>query len=133
MKDTNPFSEDKQMGFKAISRTEAIPLPVTAMLGACLCILLGVADARVVFAPFADPIIFLFIGGFIIARAMTLHHLVWILLYPHVNLSLQNIPLRAPSLFCYYLPTLHSILHFTMKGALGGAFYNDYQVCKPEP
>ena len=51
------------------------PLPVTAMLGACLCILLGVADARVVFAPFADPIIFLFIGGFIIARAMTLHHL----------------------------------------------------------
>lgn len=55
--------------------TEAIPLPVTAMLGACLCILLGVADARVVFAPFADPIIFLFIGGFIIARAMTLHHL----------------------------------------------------------
>ena len=58
MKDTNPFSEDKQMGFKAISRTEAIPLPVTAMLGACLCILLGVADAKVVFAPFADPIIF---------------------------------------------------------------------------
>ncbi len=59
----------------ALWMTEAIPLPVTAMLGACLCIFLGVADARVVFAPFADPIIFLFIGGFIIARAMTLHHL----------------------------------------------------------
>ncbi|MEK6621633.1 MAG: SLC13 family permease, partial [Planctomycetota bacterium] len=59
----------------ALWMTEAIPLPVTAMLGACLCILLGVADARVVFAPFADPIIFLFIGGFIIARAMTLHQL----------------------------------------------------------
>ena len=46
----------------ALWMTEAIPLPVTAMLGACLCIFLGVADARVVFAPFADPIIFLFIG-----------------------------------------------------------------------
>lgn len=55
--------------------TETLPLPVTAMLGACLCIVFGVADARKVFAPFADPIIFLFIGGFIVARAMTLHHL----------------------------------------------------------
>lgn len=55
--------------------TETLPLPVTSMLGASLCIVFGVADARKVFAPFADPIIFLFIGGFIVARAMTLHHL----------------------------------------------------------
>ncbi|MCF6156342.1 MAG: DASS family sodium-coupled anion symporter [Candidatus Brocadia sp.] len=55
--------------------TETLPLPVSAMLGACMCIVFGVADARKTFAPFADPIIFLFIGGFIVARAMTLHHL----------------------------------------------------------
>lgn len=55
--------------------TETLPLPVTALLGACLCIIFGIADARKVFAPFADPMIFLFIGGFIIARAMTLHRL----------------------------------------------------------
>lgn len=55
--------------------TETLPLPITAVLGAVLCILLGVADARTVLAPFADPIVFLFIGSFILARAMTLHAL----------------------------------------------------------
>ncbi len=55
--------------------TEVIPLPVTALVGAVLCILLEVADARTVLAPFADPIVFLFIGSFILARAMMLHGL----------------------------------------------------------
>jgi len=55
--------------------TESIPLPVTALLGAALNIVLGVADARTVLAPFADPIIFIFIGGFMLSRAMTRHGL----------------------------------------------------------
>ena len=55
--------------------TESLPLPVTALLGTCLCIGLGIADARTALAPFADPIIFLFIGGFILARAMMIHRL----------------------------------------------------------
>ena len=55
--------------------TEAIPLPVTALLGAALNIVLGVADAKTVLTPFADPIIFIFIGGFILARAMMRHGL----------------------------------------------------------
>ena len=55
--------------------TEALPMPVTALLGAVLCIALGVAPAREVFAPFADPLMFLFIGSFIIARAIMLHGL----------------------------------------------------------
>jgi len=55
--------------------TESIPLPVTALLGAVLNIVLGVADAKTVLSPFADPIIFLFIGGFILSRAMLLHGL----------------------------------------------------------
>ena len=55
--------------------TEALPMPVTAMLGAALCVLLRVADAKRVFAPFADPLMFLFIGSFILARAVFLHGL----------------------------------------------------------
>jgi sodium-dependent dicarboxylate transporter 2/3/5 len=55
--------------------TEALPLPVTALLGASACVLLGVAPAREVFAPFADPLMFLFIGAFILARAIFLHGL----------------------------------------------------------
>jgi sodium-dependent dicarboxylate transporter 2/3/5 len=55
--------------------TESIPLPMTALLGAVLCVLLGVADAESVLAHFANPIVFLFIGSFMLARAMTLHGL----------------------------------------------------------
>ncbi|HEY9403808.1 MAG TPA: DASS family sodium-coupled anion symporter [Pyrinomonadaceae bacterium] len=55
--------------------TEALPLPATALLGAAACVLMRVAPARDVFAPFADPLMFLFIGSFIIARAIFLHRL----------------------------------------------------------
>src|SRR5919107_6418674 len=55
--------------------TEALPLPVTALLGPATCVVLGVAPAREVFAPFADPLMFLFIGAFILARAIFLHGL----------------------------------------------------------
>jgi sodium-dependent dicarboxylate transporter 2/3/5 len=55
--------------------TEPVPIPVTAVIGAMLCIPLGVAPAKTVFAPFADPIIYLFMGSFILARAMSLHGL----------------------------------------------------------
>jgi solute carrier family 13 (sodium-dependent dicarboxylate transporter), member 2/3/5 len=55
--------------------TEALPLPVTALLGAAVCVVLGVAPAREVFAPFANPLMFLFIGAFILARAIFLHGL----------------------------------------------------------
>jgi sodium-dependent dicarboxylate transporter 2/3/5 len=55
--------------------TEALPLPVTALLGASACVVLQVAPAKEVFAPFADPLMFLFIGAFILARAIFLHGL----------------------------------------------------------
>ncbi len=55
--------------------TEAIPLAATALLGPTLVVVLGVAPARAAFAPFADPIIFLFIGSFILAEAMFVHRL----------------------------------------------------------
>lgn len=55
--------------------TESIPIPITAILGAALCIILGVEKDEVVLSPFAHPIVFLFIGSFILAEAMRIHHL----------------------------------------------------------
>src|SRR6185312_574933 len=55
--------------------TEALPLAVTALLGAAACVVLQVAPAKEVFAPFADPLMFLFIGAFILSRAIFLHGL----------------------------------------------------------
>lgn len=55
--------------------TEVVPISVTALLIAPAMIVTGVADSQTAFAPYADPLIFLFIGGFFIARAMTRHGL----------------------------------------------------------
>jgi sodium-dependent dicarboxylate transporter 2/3/5 len=55
--------------------TEALPLAVTALIGPVLAVVLGVAPARSAFAPFADPIIFLFVGSFMLAEAMFVHGL----------------------------------------------------------
>jgi sodium-dependent dicarboxylate transporter 2/3/5 len=55
--------------------TEAIPLPATALLASALCIVLGVAPAKAVLAPYADPVIFLFVGSFLLAEAFKKYHL----------------------------------------------------------
>jgi sodium-dependent dicarboxylate transporter 2/3/5 len=55
--------------------TEALPVSVTALLGPVLAVVLRVSDARTALAPFADPIIFLFIGSFMLAQAMFVHGL----------------------------------------------------------
>src|SRR4051812_49689980 len=55
--------------------TEALPMPVTALIGAAACVVLRVAPAKEVFAPFADPLMFLFIGSFILARGLFVHRL----------------------------------------------------------
>jgi sodium-dependent dicarboxylate transporter 2/3/5 len=53
--------------------SEALPLAATALLGPVLAVVMHVAPAREAFAPFADPIIFLLIGSFILAQAMFVH------------------------------------------------------------
>lgn len=55
--------------------SEAIPMAVTAFLGVALSVVLGVAPATEAFAPFADPLIFVFIGTFMLARAIFVHRL----------------------------------------------------------
>lgn len=71
---------------------EPIPIPATALMGPALCVLLGVADSKTVFAPFAHPIIFLFIGSFMLAEGMKKHRLdyrisLWVLSRPWVGES----------------------------------------------
>ncbi len=50
--------------------TEVVPIPVTALLPLVLLPLLEVSSIGDAASPFANPIIFLFMGGFMIAQAM---------------------------------------------------------------
>ncbi|MGB5346219.1 MAG: DASS family sodium-coupled anion symporter [Woeseia sp.] len=50
--------------------TEAVPIAVTALLPLVLFPLLGIADIQETSAPYANKVIYLFLGGFIVALAM---------------------------------------------------------------
>jgi sodium-dependent dicarboxylate transporter 2/3/5 len=50
--------------------TEAVPVAMTALLPLALLPLLGAATPAAAAAPYADPIIYLFIGGFMLAMAI---------------------------------------------------------------
>jgi sodium-dependent dicarboxylate transporter 2/3/5 len=68
--------------------TEAIPIPVTSLLPLVLFPLLDVAPIRDVAAPYANPLIFLFMGGFILSIAMQRWDL-------HVRIALNLIRWRG--------------------------------------
>lgn len=55
--------------------TEPVPIPVTSLLGPTLCVILGVTDVSKAFANFANPMIFLFMGGFLLAKGMMVNGL----------------------------------------------------------
>jgi sodium-dependent dicarboxylate transporter 2/3/5 len=55
--------------------TECIPIPVTALLIPVFLTVLGICSVAEAFAPFANPIIMLFLGSFVLARAMCVHGL----------------------------------------------------------
>lgn len=50
--------------------TEALPRAVTAVAAPALAVVVGVAPARELFAPFADPMVWVFIGGFFMMMAV---------------------------------------------------------------
>lgn len=54
---------------------EPVPIPVTSLLGPTLCVLMEVAPMKTVFSAFANPMIFLFMGGFMLAKAMMVNGL----------------------------------------------------------
>lgn len=53
--------------------TELLPLAVTALIVPILAVFTGILDAKTSFASFGDPILFLFIGSFLLAGAMEKH------------------------------------------------------------
>lgn len=55
--------------------TEPVPIPVTSLLGPTLAVVTGVVNASTAFSAFANPMIFLFMGGFVLAKAMMTHGL----------------------------------------------------------
>jgi Di- and tricarboxylate transporters len=55
--------------------TEALPLPVTALFAMLLCVVLGILPAKQAFAPLGNPIIFLFLGAFLLAESVRTHEL----------------------------------------------------------
>lgn len=55
--------------------TEPVAIPVTSLLGPTLCVVLGVVSMEDAFQNFANPIIFLFMGSFLIATAMIVNGL----------------------------------------------------------
>src|SRR5690606_21473611 len=53
--------------------TEAVSLTFTALLVPLLAVALGLADVKTALGSFANPIIFLFLGGFALAPALARH------------------------------------------------------------
>ncbi|ADJ27643.1 SLC13 family permease [Nitrosococcus watsonii] len=70
--------------------TEAIPIPITALLPLVLFPLLGIADIQETALPYANPLIFLFMGGFMIALAIQrcgLHQRLAYFILSHIGIS----------------------------------------------
>lgn len=55
--------------------TEPVPIPVTSLLGPTLAVITGAIPISNAFSAFANSMIFLFMGGFILAKAMMTHGL----------------------------------------------------------
>jgi sodium-dependent dicarboxylate transporter 2/3/5 len=55
--------------------TEPVAIAVTSLVGPTLCVLVGVVDMKEAFHSFANPMIFLFMGGFLIAKGMMVNGL----------------------------------------------------------
>lgn len=70
--------------------TEAVPIPVTALIPLIAFPLLGVMKMSEAAAPYANPIIFLFMGGFMIALGLEKHRL-------HERIALNLIRLTGTS------------------------------------
>lgn len=76
--------------------TEAVPIPATALLPMVLMPVLGIAGIEETLSPYAHPLIFLFMGGFIIAIAMEkweLHRRIALNIVQFVGVNPQSIVL----------------------------------------
>jgi sodium-dependent dicarboxylate transporter 2/3/5 len=83
--------------------TEALPLFVTALLPIVMVPLLGIADIHAAARPFANPVVFLLFGGFLIALAVErwdLHRRIAF----HIILRVGNRPLNLIGGVCWRAP-----------------------------
>jgi solute carrier family 13 (sodium-dependent dicarboxylate transporter), member 2/3/5 len=87
--------------------TEALPLPVTALGGVALAVLLGVTEAGVAFSALGNEVIFVFIGSFMLARAMSVHGLDRRIAYSILSLPLVE---RSPLAMMLLLGTAAAII-----------------------
>ena len=55
--------------------TEPVAIPITSLLGPTLCVILGIAPIKDAYEQFANPMIFLFLGGFMLAKGMMVNGL----------------------------------------------------------
>ncbi len=67
--------------------TECIPIPVTALMIPVFFTVFRICSVKEAFAPFANPIIMLFLGSFVLARAMCVHGLDQRLAYSVLSLK----------------------------------------------
>lgn len=72
--------------------SEALPIAVTALMIPPLLVVSGVCGAKEAFAPLAHPLLYLFVGGFMLSKAMVRHGLDrrivrWLLSKPAINKS----------------------------------------------
>ncbi|QHL86766.1 DASS family sodium-coupled anion symporter [Nibribacter ruber] len=70
--------------------TEAIPLPLTGLMIPVLAIYLQLTSPKDAFREFANPVIFLFMGGFVLAGALSKHSLDKLLAQKLIKLSKGN-------------------------------------------
>jgi solute carrier family 13 (sodium-dependent dicarboxylate transporter), member 2/3/5 len=102
---TQPGIPDKPRAMLAVALpmsvwwiTEAIPISITALLPLVALPVLGLASARDAAAPYADPNVFLFIGGFILASCLQkwgLHKRLALLILLHMGSSPRRILLAC--------------------------------------
>ena len=70
--------------------SEALPLAMTALLIPVLVIVLNIATPKIAFSEFANPIIYLFMGGFVLAGALSIHSLDQLLAHKLMLLAKGN-------------------------------------------
>lgn len=80
-----PFTPDENRGLALLVFVgvlwliEAFNITITALMVPIFAVLLGVSTIQQAFAPFSNPIIFMFLGGFVIAAVLTIQKIdLWI-------------------------------------------------------